>query len=310
MSFDGQMDMLMGTGRRSRPAPPVITTTVLPDADEGVAYSEQLAATGTVTSWSVVSGALPDGLTLDAGTGEISGTPTTAEEAEFTVRATGPGGSDDQALSITVNAAALEFGDGFTGSDADPFVDDDWTVELYSFGNVQRLGNRLRTANGIGGQGMNRLWHAQQIPADWETITVRCAVEFANSVFCDFGIFLCMDDPATGNFEPESGNGQNGYGTAFKRGGFNEAISRFHGGVRTSLAAADEDSLAAEGECKAVFEKLSDRVRISLYFDDVLLVTVDDTHANRKTGACYVGIGSYAPSTNYVYMDDFSVVAE
>ncbi|MEG0976339.1 MAG: putative Ig domain-containing protein, partial [Comamonas sp.] len=56
--------------------PLVITTTgVLPEAGEGQAYSQQLLVTGGTApySWSVVTGSLPPGLTLDA-TGLLSGT--------------------------------------------------------------------------------------------------------------------------------------------------------------------------------------------------------------------------------------------
>jgi len=85
----------------------VITTTSLPDGQVGVAYSQTLAATGGVTpySWAVVSGSLPAGLSLNSSTGEISGTPTTAETANFTVEVTDsdtPASTDQQALSITV----------------------------------------------------------------------------------------------------------------------------------------------------------------------------------------------------------------
>ncbi|MHC4714188.1 MAG: putative Ig domain-containing protein [Planctomycetota bacterium] len=56
-----------------------MTTASLADGQIGVAYSQTLGATGGVTpySWSIVSGSLPAGLSLNSSTGEISGTPTT-----------------------------------------------------------------------------------------------------------------------------------------------------------------------------------------------------------------------------------------
>jgi hypothetical protein len=53
-----------------------ITTTSLPGADEGVTYSATLSATGGAGpyTWTVTSGFLPDGLTLDTSTGVIGGT--------------------------------------------------------------------------------------------------------------------------------------------------------------------------------------------------------------------------------------------
>ena len=91
----------------------VITTTTLPAGTVGVAYSQTAAATGGVTpyAWSVVSGSLPAGLSLGPSTGTISGTPTTAQTASFTLRVTDSQGTpdtDDQALSITVNSGVQD----------------------------------------------------------------------------------------------------------------------------------------------------------------------------------------------------------
>ena len=88
-----------------------ITTTTVPDATVGVAYSAPLAATGGITpyTWAVTTGTLPAGLTLDPSTGVISGTPTTAGASSFTVMVTdsttGTPQTDTQGLSITVVAA-------------------------------------------------------------------------------------------------------------------------------------------------------------------------------------------------------------
>lgn len=84
---------------------PTITTTTLPDGTVGASYSQTLAATGdTPITWSVESGSLPAGLSLNASTGEISGTATTVETGSFTAQATNDAGTDTQALSITINA--------------------------------------------------------------------------------------------------------------------------------------------------------------------------------------------------------------
>ena len=95
------------------PANLVITTASLPGGTVGTAYSQTLAATGGVTaySWSVVSGSLPAGLSLGSSTGAISGTPTTANTYNFTVRVTdsqSPADTDDQALSIVVTAGVQD----------------------------------------------------------------------------------------------------------------------------------------------------------------------------------------------------------
>jgi hypothetical protein len=61
--------------------PVSISTLFLPGATTGTAYSQALAATGGVTpytNWTVSSGSLPPGLALNATTGTIAGTPTSA----------------------------------------------------------------------------------------------------------------------------------------------------------------------------------------------------------------------------------------
>jgi hypothetical protein len=89
------------------PVPPVITTTALPSGTVGVAYSADLTATGTAPiTWTVTSGDLPDGLTLDTATGAISGKPTTAETLTFTVQAENDAGSDEKEFTVII--AALE----------------------------------------------------------------------------------------------------------------------------------------------------------------------------------------------------------
>ena len=90
-------------------AVPSITTNTLPNGKVGEAYSQTLTADGTTPiRWSVENGngVLPAGLSLNADTGEISGTPTADGTAKFTVKATNSAGSDTKELSITIAKAA------------------------------------------------------------------------------------------------------------------------------------------------------------------------------------------------------------
>ncbi len=93
---------------------PVITTTSLPTGFSTGPYSATLqVSTTTAGTWSVSMGTLPAGLSLNASTGVISGTPTSnktvPDVAEFTISYTQPGGIlqsprvDQQPLSITVD---------------------------------------------------------------------------------------------------------------------------------------------------------------------------------------------------------------
>jgi len=102
----GRLDDFGGRTMGAPPPPaPEITTTSVPDATNGVAYSEQLTATGGTPSyagWAVVSGSLPAGIALDPSTGALTGTPSAAPGAySFTVEVTDSADqTDTQALSL------------------------------------------------------------------------------------------------------------------------------------------------------------------------------------------------------------------
>lgn len=92
---------------------PAISTTSLADGYTGSAYSRTVTTSNTgklPITWTVVAGSLPAGLSLadsatQQDTGVISGTPTTAGTATFTVRATDANNqAATQSLSIAVFA--------------------------------------------------------------------------------------------------------------------------------------------------------------------------------------------------------------
>jgi len=88
------------------PAPLNITTTSLPNGTVGTLYSQTLQASGGTSPylWSITSGSLPAGLSLNASTGVLSGTPTTQGTSNFTVQVQDSLiDTDTQSLSITIN---------------------------------------------------------------------------------------------------------------------------------------------------------------------------------------------------------------
>jgi uncharacterized repeat protein (TIGR01451 family) len=92
-------------------APTVNTIPALPDGEVGAAYDRTFTAIDGQPpyTWSVSVPALPGGLTLNAQTGRLAGTPTASGTFNFTIQATCGTGSGSQAFSITVAPPAFDF---------------------------------------------------------------------------------------------------------------------------------------------------------------------------------------------------------
>src|ERR1035437_3593837 len=82
------------------PIPPVITNSSMPTALFGVAYSLQITASNTPTSYSATG--LPSGLLASPTTGLISGTPTASGTFSVVLNATNAGGTGTGTFSFTV----------------------------------------------------------------------------------------------------------------------------------------------------------------------------------------------------------------
>jgi Putative Ig domain len=90
-------------------APLAITASQLPRGAVGATYSQSIGASGGQTpyTWSIQSGGLPNGLTLNQ-SGIISGTPEQAVSASFVLKLTDAvSASVSATLSITINPATL-----------------------------------------------------------------------------------------------------------------------------------------------------------------------------------------------------------
>ncbi|HWR53098.1 MAG TPA: Ig domain-containing protein [Bryobacteraceae bacterium] len=83
----------------------ITSTATLPSATAGVAYSHVLQAAGGAAPyrWSILGGSLPAGLSLDAATGTLSGTPSATGDFSFTVRMTDANNTtDSQVFTLIV----------------------------------------------------------------------------------------------------------------------------------------------------------------------------------------------------------------
>jgi Bacterial Ig-like domain (group 3)/Putative Ig domain len=101
------------TPAAAQTTPPLaLSTTTLPHATFGTPYTASLAATGgtPMYSWKLTDGSLPAALSLAAGSGTISGTPTAVGTSHFTATVSDASTPSPQTatepLSITVDPAA------------------------------------------------------------------------------------------------------------------------------------------------------------------------------------------------------------
>jgi len=86
-----------------------IATGSLPSASVGTSYSATLLATGGVApyTWTLVSGSLPPGLTLNSTTGELSGTPAQSGNFSFSLQVRDSAGASQQ-KSLTLSVSSTQ----------------------------------------------------------------------------------------------------------------------------------------------------------------------------------------------------------
>jgi putative Ig domain-containing protein len=129
-------------------APLTITMNQLPRGSVGTPYSQNIGASGGQTpyTWSIQSGNLPDGLTLNQG-GIISGTPERAVTTSFALRLTDAVNTTvNSTLSLTINPA-VQLLSIETQSLADGLVGQDYSQTLRAAGGSSPYRWALKTGN-------------------------------------------------------------------------------------------------------------------------------------------------------------------
>jgi large repetitive protein len=114
-----------------------------PGGQVGVAYTDTLTATGGTLpyTWSVSAGTLPAGITLNASTGVLSGTPTAGGTSNFTVKVTDATGlTATQATSITILAGAMSIVASANAASTTPGSTVSYTVKVTNSGQIALTG--------------------------------------------------------------------------------------------------------------------------------------------------------------------------
>jgi WD40 repeat protein/chitodextrinase len=202
-NLSGYSNVATVTTQLSEP-PLTITTQSLPDATLNVSYSTTLAVGGgtPLYTWSITSGSLPTGLSLNSGTGVISGTSTASGNFSFTVRAidsSNPQQTATKDLSIIVveqttftiwpatavpatpaepDTAAVELGVKFR-SDSDGYI-----TGIRFYKSTENTGIHLASLWTSGGQLLVQEIFTNESASGWQQVDFTTPVEItANTVY-------------------------------------------------------------------------------------------------------------------------------
>ncbi len=134
----------------------MIETAILPGGTVGVAYEQTLTASGGDGTylWTVSAGALPDGLSLNSGSGVVAGMPAVEGDFPFTIQVQSGGG---QAATVNLSVEVV-------------FIFSCSTQTEIPTAECEALETLYNTTNGPGWTNSTN-WLADLTPCDWHGVT-------------------------------------------------------------------------------------------------------------------------------------------
>ena len=129
---------------------PAITSSLIASATVGTAFSYQITASNSPTSYNATG--LPAGLSVNTSTGVISGTPSAAGTSSVTLSATNANGTGTAALSLTVNSSGGGGGTGLIANGAYEIVAKSSSLALAATGTSNGSAVQQQTYTGAATQ--------------------------------------------------------------------------------------------------------------------------------------------------------------
>lgn len=172
--------------------PVSLAATTLPEATVGQAYSfdfkpllnvsNEASPDRSLATWSVLSGTLPAGLSVNSATGILSGTPSSPTAgASFTVQGTYKNNQGQRVFTIVVNGVSLRVAQLAAGAAHTCALTEDATVVCWGSNGFGQLGNGTTTSS-------SQPTPVQGLQPGVKAITAgdshTCAIAADNFVFC------------------------------------------------------------------------------------------------------------------------------